>query len=233
MIAEIEIRREHRRNALDTAEVARLRAAAADVAVDPAVRAVVLCSAGEVSFCAGQDVKELASLDREGRLAAHAAGQALMEEIAALPCLVVAAVEGFCFGGGLELALACDLRVAGEGSRFALPEVARGLLPTWGAHHRLAPVIGMGRAKELVLAGRELGVAEALDWGLVTEVAPQGAARQRARSLAERVATGSTRHALATAKRLMSAALFDPSGAGLRDRQAESDAEGAADGPPG
>ena len=101
-----------------------------------------------------------------------------MRELEEHPCLVVAAIEGYCLGGGLELALACDARIAGTSATFGLPEVGRDLLPTWGGHHRLARVIGLGRAKELVLLGRRLGAADALATGLVTEVVVDGAARE-------------------------------------------------------
>ena len=104
-----------------------------------------------------------------------------MDEIEAHPCLVVAAIEGFCLGGGLELALACDARIAGDGATFGLPEVGRDLLPTWGGHHRLSRVVGLGRAKEIVLLGRRLDTAEALACGLLAErVAGRHGARPRA-----------------------------------------------------
>ena len=165
MIGELRIDRPERRNALDGATIARLRGELADAADDPSMRAIVVSGGGDAAFCAGQDVKELAALDRAGRLAAHAAGQALMDELEAHPCLVVAAIEGFCLGGGLELALACDARIAGDGATFGLPEVGRDLLPTWGGHHRLSRVVGLGRAKEIVLLGRRLDAAEALACG--------------------------------------------------------------------
>jgi len=204
-VRELRIDRPERRNALDAATIARLRSELAAAAADPEVRAVVLVGGGEQAFCAGQDVKELADLDEAGRLAVHAAGQALMRELEEHPCLVVAAIEGYCLGGGLELALACDGRVAGTSATFGLPEVGRDLLPTWGGHFRLARVVGLGRAKELVLLGRRLDADGALTAGLVTEVVADGAARERALALAEAAVANAGRATLARAKALVTA----------------------------
>jgi enoyl-CoA hydratase len=222
-VVELRIDRPERRNALDTATVARLRAELAAAAADHEVRAVVVVGGGEQAFCAGQDVKELQALDRPGRLAAHAAGQSLMRELEEHPCLVVAAIEGYCLGGGLELALACDARIAGAAATFGLPEVGRDLLPTWGGHHRLARVIGLGRAKELVLLGRRLDAAEALAAGLVTDMVADGAARDRALAVAAEAIAGASRATLARAKALVTAGFAaDPRTAALLDVLAEA-----------
>jgi len=222
-VVELRIDRPERRNALDTATVARLRAELAAAAADAGVRAVVVVGGGEQAFCAGQDVKELQALDAPGRLAAHAAGQALMRELEEHPCLVVAAIEGYCLGGGLELALACDARIAGASATFGLPEVGRDLLPTWGGHHRLARVIGLGRAKEVALLGRRLDAAEALAAGLVTEAVPDGTARDRALAVAAEAVAGASRATLARAKALVTAGFAaDPRTAALLDVLAEA-----------
>ena len=224
MIRELRIDRPERRNALDVATVDRLRRELDELAADETIRAIVLSGGGEAAFCAGQDVKELAALDRAGRLAAHAGGQALMDELEAHPCLVVAAIEGFCLGGGLELALACDGRVAGEGATFGLPEVGRDLLPTWGGHYRLSRVVGLGRAKEIVLLGRRLDVAEAVAWGLVAESAPAGSARECALARAAAAVDGSSRATVARAKALVTAGFSaDARAAREADALAEAD----------
>jgi enoyl-CoA hydratase/carnithine racemase len=223
VIARLEIGRPERRNALDTATIARLRGELAAAAANADVRAVIVSGGGTAAFCAGQDVKELETLDAPGRLAAHAAGQALMDEIEAHPCLVIAGIEGYCLGGGLELALACDVRVAGAGATFGLPEVGRDLLPTWGGHSRLARVIGLGRAKEVVLLGRRLDADEALRWGLIAEVCGEGAAAERAVALAEQSLEGTSRATVARAKALVAAgATADPATARLLDALAEA-----------
>jgi enoyl-CoA hydratase len=222
-VTELRIDRPERRNALDRATIARLRGELQAAAADAAVRAIVLVGGGEQAFCAGQDVKELGALDAAGALAVHAEGQALMTELEDHPCLVVAAIEGFCLGGGLELALACDGRVAGASATFGLPEVGRDLLPTWGGHHRLARVVGLGRAKELVLLGRRLDAAAAATAGLVTQVVPDGGARDRAHALAAEAVAGASRTTLARAKALVTAgATADARTARLLDTLAEA-----------
>jgi enoyl-CoA hydratase len=205
VIRELRIDRPERRNALDTATVERLRRELDEAAQDASLRAIVVSGGGLTAFCAGQDVKELAALDRPGRIAAHAAGQALMDELEAHPCLVIAAIEGFCLGGGLELALACDARIAGRGATFGLPEVGRDLLPTWGGHYRLSRVVGLGRAKEIVLLGRRLDAAEAVACGLLADAVAEGAANDRALAVAAAAVEGSSRATIARSKALVTA----------------------------
>jgi enoyl-CoA hydratase len=224
VIRELRIDRPERRNALDAATVARLRRELDEAAADVSIRAIVVSGGGLAAFCAGQDIKELAALDRPGRLAAHAAGQSLMDEIEAHPCLVIAAIEGFCLGGGLELALACDARIAGDGASFGLPEVGRDLLPTWGGHHRLSRVVGLGRAKEIVLVGRRLDVTEAVAWGLLAEAVPAGAAHERAITLAGAAVEGSSRATIARAKALVTAG-FAAAAREAREADALAEAE--------
>jgi enoyl-CoA hydratase len=222
-IRDLVIDRPQRRNALDTATVERLQRELAAAAADPHVRVLVVSGGGEAAFCAGQDVKELAALDRAGRLAAHAAGQALMDAIEGHPCLVIAAVEGYCLGGGLELALACDVRVAGASATFGLPEVSRDMLPTWGGHHRLARVVGLGRAKEIVLLGRRLDADAAVACGLVAEVVAPGSARARAHALAADCLGEASRATVARAKALVTAGFAaDPRVARELDALAEA-----------
>jgi enoyl-CoA hydratase/carnithine racemase len=117
---------------------------------------------------------------------------------------VIAAIEGYCLGGGLEMALGCDLRIAGEGSTFGLPEVGVNALPSWGGTYRLARLIGLARAKQVTLFGRRLTAEEALDWGLVAEVVPRGGARARAIEIGQSLAD-LDRRTFARAKALMTA----------------------------
>jgi enoyl-CoA hydratase/carnithine racemase len=226
VILELRIDRPERRNALDTAAVARFTEQLAHAENDPAARAVIVYGGGEVAFCAGQDTKESASMDRPARRAAHLAGQAMMAALAAHPCLTIAAIEGFCLGGGLELALACDVRIAGDGATFGLPEVGKDMLPTWGAHHRLSHVVGLGRAKELLLLGRRLTAREAVEWGLVAVVTPSGEALRTAHETAAAAVTGVSRQTLATAKQLLAAGQLASTGeAMLLDQLAEASLE--------
>lgn len=174
---------------LVTAELTRqLRAALTTLAAEPEVRAVVVAGAGERAFCAGSDVGEFESL--RGR---SAEGKVLLEklvyrQLAELPMPTVAAIEGDALGGGLELALCCDLRVAGERARLGAPEVRLGIIPGSGGTQRLPHLIGPARAKELVLVGDLISSAEAERIGLVNRVVPAGQARAQAHELAARIA---------------------------------------------
>lgn len=118
----------------------------------------------------------------------HRALRALLDGLEALPQVVVAALNGAALGGGLELALACDLRVAAEGALMGLPEVGLGIIPGGGGTQRLPRLIGAGRALDLILTGRRVGAAEALAMGLVTAVAPAARLGEEALALAHRVA---------------------------------------------
>src|SRR3954470_804505 len=202
-LAVLTINREARRNALDDATLRLLRDAL-DAAARDQVAAVVLTGAGTRAFSAGSDIKELAAASHAERLAHTALGQQVQEQMDDLPCPVIAAIEGYCLGGGLEFALACDLRVAGEGAQFGLPEVQINALPTWGGTYRLPRAIGLARAKEVILFGRRLTPQEALAWGLIAGVVPPGQARTRAREIEESLAAVD-RRTLARAKALIGA----------------------------
>jgi enoyl-CoA hydratase len=166
----------------------RLDAALDAIARDPAVRAVVLTGAGTRAFCAGSDVKEFESL--AGRVAQ---GKLLYEKyvyrkLAELPVPTIAALEGDALGGGLELALCCDLRVASATARLGMPEVRLGVIPGSGGTQRLPAVVGPARAKELILVGELISAERAEQIGLVNAVAPAGEALAAATGLAERIA---------------------------------------------
>lgn len=168
------LNRAEKRNAFNSELVDALGAALTDAADDAAVRVVVIRGSGAV-FSAGMDLKELMGLSatperlREFRRRALNAWN-LAEEMTKP---TIAQIHGGCFGGALELALACDLRVVAEGSRMSIPEVRLGLVPDVGGSSRLPAVVGLGRAKELVLTGREFDAAEAERIGLANRVAPE------------------------------------------------------------
>lgn len=155
------------------------------VEADAEVRALIVTGAGR-GFCAGADLAGFADLDDvfSGREAALA-GQDVMNSLAALPIPVIAALHGFAVGGGLELALACDLRVAAPGTRLGLPETTRGLIPGYGGTQRLPRLIGEAHALDLILTGRLVDAGEAASMGLVSRVAenPLAEATTLARSL--------------------------------------------------
>ena len=156
-------------------------------AAPPAV--IVVESAGEGAFCAGADQQEMAEAQRTDPLKAlELRSQRLFTRLARLPSVSVAAVQGAAVAGGMELALACDLRVGGPGARFWLPETSMGILPAAGGTTRLARLIGVSRAKAVILGGLRVGAAEALAWGLLhrLEAEPRAAAQGWAQEIARR-----------------------------------------------
>ena len=165
-----------------------LRAALSQIKRDGNVRSVILAGTGDRAFCAGSDVKEFASL--HGRVAE---GKLIREneaynQLAQLPLPTIAAIEGDALGGGLELALCCDLRVAASKALLGLPEVRLGVMPGSGGTQRLPRLIGLARAKELILLGEFIDAHTALGFGLVNRVVPPGHAESTARELAETLA---------------------------------------------
>jgi enoyl-CoA hydratase/carnithine racemase len=163
------------------------------------VAAIVLTGAGTRAFSAGADLKETAlQTDPEFVRAGHAAMVAIEEH----PAPVIAAIEGYCLGGGLELALACDIRVASEDASFGLPELSVNYMPGWGGTFRLPRLIGVSRAKQVMLMDRRFTGVEGLDWGLVAETVPAGTAAQRAGELAQHF-VNLDRETVARVKRLV------------------------------
>ncbi|WP_293171144.1 enoyl-CoA hydratase-related protein [Oceanithermus sp.] len=167
------------------------------IAEDPEVKVAVFTGEGK-AFVAGADISEINALSdvfvgREFALA----GQEVMNHIAALPVPTIAAINGYALGGGLELALACDLRVAAKGAKLGLPEVGLGLIPGFGGTQRLPRLVGVGRAFDLILTGRHVPAEEALQLGLVNRVADDAVAA--ARELAQQIMKNSP-VALALAK---------------------------------
>ncbi|MBL0277892.1 MAG: enoyl-CoA hydratase/isomerase family protein [Anaeromyxobacter sp.] len=182
------IQGEARRNSLTMALLQDAAGLLERAAADRALRVVVLTGAGGRAFCAGADLKERAAMADAQVADFHRALRALLDGLEALPQVVVAALNGAALGGGLELALACDLRVAAEGALMGLPEVGLGIIPGGGGTQRLPRLIGAGRALDLILTGRRVGAAEALAMGLVTAVAPAARLGEEALALAHRVA---------------------------------------------
>jgi enoyl-CoA hydratase/carnithine racemase len=179
---------ESRRKGLSRAMVDELLANLARVRDDRAVRCVVITGSGEKAFCAGADLKERATMSADDVHRFHRSLRDALRGIEGAPQAFVAALNGAALGGGLELALACDLRVAVEGAEMGLPEVGLGIIPGAGGTVRLPRAIGVARAKDLILTGRRVGAAEALALGLVSRVAPVGTLRQVALEVAGLVA---------------------------------------------
>lgn len=177
-----------RQNALTAAMRADLTHALEWADAEDGVRAVVLIGAGERSFAAGGDINELAerTLDQQRQIMENGS---VFGAVRRMRKPIVAAINGVCLGGGLELALACDLRVAVAHARFGQPEVCIGLIPGGGGTQMLPRIVGMGHAMRLVLTGDVIDSEEALRIGLVNEIVPAAALRGRAVSLATHIAS--------------------------------------------
>ncbi|MGV1010013.1 MAG: enoyl-CoA hydratase-related protein [Dermatophilaceae bacterium] len=190
-VAELVLDRHHALNAVSTAMARALADATARLAADPSVRCVVLTSSHEKAFCVGADLKERATmtdadLTRQRPLARSAYGGVL-----ALPMPALAAVDGFALGGGFELALSCDIIVAGADALLGLPEVSVGVIPGGGGTQLLTRRIGWSRAADLVFTARRVSAAQAHRLGAVDEVVTAGSARARALQIAETIAANS------------------------------------------
>lgn len=171
-IATITVNRPDKLNALNAVVIAELGQAVSAVAADPAARAVILTGAGEKAFVAGADIAEVAGQTPEAGKARALLGQEVFRRFEALRKPVVAAVNGFCLGGGCELAMACHVRIASERARFGQPEVKLGIGPGYGGTVRLPRLVGRGRALELLLTGEMIDAQEAWRIGLVNRVVP-------------------------------------------------------------
>ena len=188
-IATITLDRADKLNALTMAMLEALETACATIDRNTAVRAVIVASASDKAFCAGADILEWSPLGGVGMWQRWIRdGHRAFERLARLRQPTIAAIGGIAYGGGLELALACDLRIAAAGARFAFPEVTIGAVPGWAGSQRLPRVVGAGRAKQMILAGEPIDAATAAAWGLVNEVVPADRLAPRALELARRIA---------------------------------------------
>lgn len=166
------IDREDRVNALSRPTLYALGRLGRELVEDPAIRAIVVTGAGKKAFCAGADLKERRGMSNEDIRVQVGLYRSELGVIDRSPKPVVAAINGVALGGGLELALVCDLRVAVASAKLGLPETGLGIIPGAGGTQRLARVVGEGRAVEMICLGRRLSADEALAWGLVNRVVP-------------------------------------------------------------
>ncbi|HXF56207.1 MAG TPA: enoyl-CoA hydratase/isomerase family protein [Actinomycetota bacterium] len=201
-ILTVTVDRPERRNALGRAGWLKLRDVVREVAQDGEIRGLVVTGAGNRAFVSGADVGEL--VDRPPEVALEGFVQRVLLELEDLPVPTVAALNGDAFGGGWELALACDFRVAAPHVRVGFPEVGLGIIPGAGGTQRLLQQLGLGRAKELVLTGRPVSAAEALQLGLVNRVVDGPDVLGAARELLERVLAHAP-HAVRLAKAVLNA----------------------------
>ncbi len=187
-IATVTIDRQTKLNALNPSVMAEIDGAFAGLRDDGGVRAVILTGAGDKAFVAGADIGVLAEMGTLTGTEISQAGQEVLRRIEEFPKPVIAAVGGYALGGGCELALACHLRVASERARFGLPEVGLGIIPGYGGTVRLARLVGLGRAVEMILTGDMIGAERAAEIGLANLVVPHEELMDRARALAGRIA---------------------------------------------
>ena len=184
-LATVTFNRPEKRNAIDQTMINELHDALDGMVADGVVCCAIFTGAGDKAFIGGADIAQL----RERRTddALKRINATLFNKIESLPFPTIAAVKGYCLGGGCELSMCCDMRVSGESSKFGQPEVALGIIPAAGGTQRLPRIVGLGRAKELVLTGRIIGAHEAHAIGLVNRVFPDDEVLAGARALAGEV----------------------------------------------
>ncbi|MGQ0805218.1 MAG: enoyl-CoA hydratase/isomerase family protein [Actinomycetota bacterium] len=198
-------------NALSRAVLGKLASAARELSDDDSVKAAVVTGEGK-AFAAGADISEFGDGERAREIGA--AFRAAFDGIAAIPRPVLAAVHGVALGGGMELALACDLRIAADSARLGQPEILLGIIPGAGATQRLPRLVGPARAKELIWSGRQVKAEEARAIGFVDRVVPADELLDAALAWAGELATGAV-VAMGMAKRAIDAGLDGPLGDGL------------------
>jgi enoyl-CoA hydratase len=187
-VAVVTVNRPKVLNALNIATLDELAAAMRTLQDDETVRCIVITGAGEKSFIAGADINELAALTPAAGREHALAGQAVFDTIEQLGKPVIAAINGYALGGGCELAMACTIRIAADTARLGQPEINLGIIPGYGGSQRLARLIGVGRALELLLTGDQITAAEAYRLGLVNRVVPAADLMAEARRLAAAIA---------------------------------------------
>jgi enoyl-CoA hydratase len=205
----ITINRESKLNALNQATLAELHTAFIDAFNNPTIGGVIITGAGAKAFVAGADISEFADFDVEGGTALARDNQKnVFDLIANGNKPVIAAINGFALGGGLELAMACHIRVAAETAKMGLPEVTLGLMPGYGGTQRLTQLIGKGKALEMILTADMITAADALQYGLVTHVVSQETLLAKAEELMLKIISRAPL-ALAAAIRSVNAGLTD------------------------
>jgi enoyl-CoA hydratase/carnithine racemase len=214
-VAEVVLTRPEAMNAISTALAEELTGQLRQLAVEPGLRAVVLGAAGDRAYCVGADLKERNGFSDAQMLAQRLVFRALFGSVLDMPVPIIAAVSGFALGGGLELALSCDLVVADESAVFGLPEVTVGLVPGGGGTQLLARKIGPSRAADLIYTGRKVGFTEACALGIVDRpVDGISTASAAALAFAEQIAANSP-VGVRNAKHALRAGIDLPLAAGL------------------
>ncbi len=193
-------------NALNDQTIAELTGAFTELETDKSVHVVILTGSGEKAFVAGADINELKECDVRASIDKSIKGQNLFNIIENSSQIVIAAINGFALGGGCEMAMACDIRLASATARLGQPEVSLGIIPGYGGTQRLPRLVGRGKAKQLILTGDMIDAAEAHRIGLVDEVCPAEELMETAKKMASKIASKGP-VAVATAKRCINLGL--------------------------
>jgi enoyl-CoA hydratase len=217
-IALLTINRPKALNALNRELVENLARVLRDVRHDHAIRVLIVTGAGDRAFVAGADIAAMSEMTAIEGLEFSQLGHRVMQTLEDLPIPVIAAVNGFALGGGLELAMACDLIIASEKARFGQPEINLALIPGFGGTQRLPHRIGHARARELIMTGEMIDAKTALEWGLLNKIVAPEQLLAEARKLAEKLASKSG-IALRQAKVALRASFTMEEDAGLRFEQ--------------
>ena len=186
----ITLNRPHRLNAFNDVLVEELSEALDTVEKDPSVRCVIITGEGDRAFSAGADITAFPKATPVKAEEFSRGGQKVFSKIEEMSKPVIAAINGYALGGGLELALACDFRIASEHAELGNPEINLGIIPGWGGTQRLVRVVGLRNAKRLVMLGERIKADEALQMGLVDKVVPFEKLREEAKALAQKLCEG-------------------------------------------
>ena len=205
----ITISRPEHLNALNLLTISELDTALDEITAKKNVRCIILTGAGSKSFVAGADIKELETLDVEGARKLSVDGNRVFSKLSNMSMPVIAAINGFALGGGCELSLACDIRIAAENAVFGLPEVTLGICPGWGGTQRLARLIGYGLASELLFSAVRVDAARSLEIGLVSAIYPQDKLMEAAMGMAAKIGKNAP-IAVSAAKKAMQAGIEVP-----------------------
>jgi enoyl-CoA hydratase len=191
-IAQITINRPEKLNALNAETISELSTSIKELEKNSEVKVIILTGSGEKSFVAGADISEFAKFSvSDGKKLSQQGQESLFNTIEKLSKPVIAAINGFALGGGLELAMSCHFRLASDNSKLGLPEVTLGLIPGYGGTQRLPQIVGKGKALEMILSAQMLTAAEALKWGLVNYITTQPELIEECRKIANKIAKNS------------------------------------------
>ncbi|UOX35619.1 enoyl-CoA hydratase-related protein [Flavobacterium sediminilitoris] len=192
-IAIITINRPEKLNALNKVTIQELHEGFKSLSTDSSVKAIIITGSGEKAFVAGADISEFAHFsEEEGEKLAAKGQELLFDFVENLSTPVIAAVNGFALGGGLELAMACHFRVASDNVKMGLPEVTLGVIPGYGGTQRLGQLVGKGRAMEMIMTAGMIDAEMAKNYGLVNHVVPQGELLDLAKGIASKIARNSS-----------------------------------------